>query len=250
MRWSELRWPEVAELPARRLVGILPVGAVEAHGPHLPLNTDEVIALAMAEEGGALLARAGWTAVLLPPISYVAAPFAASFPGTFSLSPELVTRLVLEVAENWARHGARALVLANAHLDPAHLKALEQARLDAAERLSMPVVFPNLARRPWALRLTEEFLSGACHAGCYETSIVLATRPDLVRMDLAHRLPANSTSLSEGIRQGKASFEELGGHQAYFGDPAAATEAEGRRTLSALGGIVADAALAVLGEAP
>jgi len=76
-----------------------------------------------------------------------------------------------------------------------------------------------------ALRLGDEFKSGACHAGSYETSLVLAASPFLVREEIATELDENPISLSRAIRDGKKTFLQAGGPQAYFGDPASATAA-------------------------
>ena len=72
---AELTWEEVRDLERARTVAILPVGALEAHGPHLPLATDVIIARAMARAGAERLAARGIGAVLLPPLPYTAAPF-------------------------------------------------------------------------------------------------------------------------------------------------------------------------------
>lgn len=239
--WEDMTWEEVRDLDRGRTVAILPVGAVEAHGPHLPLATDIVIARAMARAGAAELGARGIAAVILPPFAYTTAAFAAGFQGTVSLTPETVTAAVLDIARSLARQGFRALALANAHLDPDHLAALHAAVGRCREAGLLPVVFPDLTRRPWGKRLTDEFQSGACHAGRFEGSIVMAERPELVREALRAALPPNPTSLSEAIRARKRSFEEAGGPRAYFGDPAAATAAEGEETVRALGGILADA---------
>lgn len=111
----------------------------------------------------------------------------------------------------------------------------------------MAVAFPDLTRRPWALRLTDEFKSGACHAGRFEGSVVMARRPDLVREEIRGRLEPNPASLSEAIRSGKTSFEEAGGPRAYFGEPAAASFGEGEETLRTLGRILAEAVEQALG---
>ena len=102
----------------------------------------------------------------------------------------------------------------------------------------MTVAFPNLAAKPWALRLGEEFKSGACHAGQFETSIVLAERPELVRDAIRETLPPNPASISRAIREGKRDFDEAGGPRAYFGYPAQATAEEGRATVETLGAIL------------
>lgn len=249
LRLAEMTWEEARDLPRARLVALLPVGATEAHGPHLPLGTDGIIAGAMAEAGARRLAAAGYQPLLLPALEYTAAPFAAAFPGTVSVRPETVTALVVDLARSLAGHGVPVLALANAHLDPAHVASLHAAvERIRAEGLLRPV-FPDVTRKPWALRLTEEFRSGACHAGRYEGSIVLAARPDLVREEARRVLPPNPASLSRAIREGKCTFEEAGGPRAYFGDPAAATREEGVETLEVLGAILAEAVLEALGAA-
>jgi len=113
--------------------------------------------------------------------------------------------------------------------------------------VGLPVAFPNLAAKPWALRLSDEFRRGACHAGQFETSIVLAERPELVRDAAMAALPPNPASLSRAIRDGKRSFEEAGGARAYFGSPAQATAEEGRATIEVLGLILDEALQAELG---
>lgn len=241
--WTELTWEEVRDLDRARSVAVLPVGAVEAHGPHLPLGTDVVIAEAMAREGASRIAAAGLQAVLLPSIAFTAAPFAAAFPGTLAVSAETVTSLVLDLARELTRHGLAALAVANAHLDPAHRNALAGAAERAREDGSLPVIVPDLARRPWAARLTEEFRTGACHAGRFEGSIVMAERPALVRREIQDALPANPASLSDAIRTGASTFAEAGGPRAYFGWPADATAEEGRASVEALGRILCDAVL-------
>jgi creatinine amidohydrolase len=247
-----MAWEEVRDLDRARTVAVLPVGAIEAHGPHLPLATDVVIAEAMARAGAARIEAQGVPAVLLPPLAFTAAPFGAGFAGTISVAPATVTALVLDLARELTRHGFAALALANAHLDPAHLEALAGTVRQARGERLVPVVFPDLTRKPWASRLTDEFRSGACHAGRFEGSIVLAARPDLVREPLRRDLAPNPASLSTAIRNGARTFEEAGGPRAYFGWPADATADEGRATIETLGHILADAvreALAVKGAA-
>jgi creatinine amidohydrolase len=230
---ADLTWEDVRDLDRPRTVAVLPVGAIEAHGPHLPLATDVVIA----------------TALVLPALPFTAAPFGANFPGTLSVSAGAVTALILDLARELTRQQFAALAIANAHLDPAHLAALQAVVNDARDADLLPVAFPDLSRKPWAPRLTEEFRTGACHAGRYEGSVVLAERPDLVRNDVLASLPPNPASLSTAIREGARSFEQAGGARAYFGWPADATAAEGRETIETLGAILADAVAEALAPA-
>ena len=97
-RLSDMTWEEVRDADRINAVAILPVGAVEAHGPHLPLGTDVIIAEAMATSGAEKLANGGHTVLILPPLWYTAAAFAKAFPGTiggpltqdtFTFNPEL-----------------------------------------------------------------------------------------------------------------------------------------------------------------
>ena len=141
---------------------------------------------------------------------------------------------------------SRVLAVANAHLDPAHVAAIEAAVAQNRRENGARIVFPDVTKRPWALRLTQEFQSGACHAGRYESSIVMAARPELVREAIRRSLPANPRSLSLAIRSGQTSFEAAGGPRAYFGSPADAGPDEGARTIDVLGAILEEAVLAEL----
>lgn len=245
---SELTWEEARDLLARpEAVAILPVGAIEAHGPHLPLSTDVVISEAMASAAARKLAARGHEVLLLPTLAYTAAGFAGAFPGTVSLEPATVTATIVEIARSLAAHGLGTLAIANSHLDPAHLGAIERAEATLQNASTLTIVFPDITRKPWALRLGEEFRSGACHAGSFETSMVLAVRPELVREGVRESLPANPASLSEAIRRGVRNFEDAGGPRAYFGYPARASAGEGAATIEALGSILEEAVLDALG---
>ena len=97
-----------------RAVAVLPVGAIEAHGPHLPTGTDNLIALAMAEECARRLGARGLEALVLPPVIYTAAPFASGFAGTLSVRPETTTALIVDVGNALAANGVQTLAVANA----------------------------------------------------------------------------------------------------------------------------------------
>ena len=239
---AQLTWEEVRDLDRAATMVVLPVGAIEAHGPHLPLDTDVVIATAMARAGARRLG-ARHVVLILPALAYTAAPFAAAFQGTLSISGITVTGIIVDLARSLSEQGFRLLAIANAHLDPEHLTALNEAvKLGRADGL-LPIIFPDLTRRPWGSRLGEEFKSGACHAGQFETSIVLHERADAVRHEVRQSLAPNPQSLSEAIKAGKQTFAEAGGPRAYFGDPASATLDEGSHLVEALGSVLEDAVM-------
>lgn len=238
--WQDLAWPQFEEGEGPS-VALLPIGSLEAHGPHLPVGTDVLISEAMAREGARALAGEGYRPLLLPAIPYSPAPFAEEFTGTLSIRPTTLTALLVDLARSLAKQRVAALAIANSHFDPANLDALAAARDDIQRDLPIRFAYPDLTRRKMAERLTEEFRSGACHAGRYETSILLAERPDLVHEGIRHKLDEVPVSLVEAIRAGKRTFRQAGGPNAYFGAPAHATVAEGRATVALLGEILAEA---------
>jgi creatinine amidohydrolase len=241
-----MTYEEAARVAADGAVALLPAGATEAHGPHLPLSTDVVISETAALRAATALRKAGRGAVVLPPLAYAVTEFAADFGGTISLPLETATALARDVILGAGRAGFAGVVVCNAHLEPGNLKALKGAVAQAAER-GVAAVFPDVTRKPHALRLGEEFASGACHAGSYETSLVLAADPFLVHTEVAETLEPNPSSLSVAIREGKRSFLEAGGPRAYFGYPAEATAAEGEQLYAELVDIFVTAAEALLG---
>lgn len=248
MNWQDLSLTELEETCSRGpVVAILPLGAIEAHGPHLPVGTDVWIAEAMARAGAERLGEEGTAVLILPPLSYAPAPFANAHAGTLSIRPETLSALVVDLGEAIAQRGVAVLALANAHFDPEQIAAVRSAVdvLRTAGRLK--VAFPDLTRRRLAERLGQEFRTGACHAGSYESSILLAERPDLVDDETRRQLPPLPVSLVEAARQGRRTFGEAGLDLAYCGDPAAASVAEGRALVAELGEILAEAVRAELG---
>jgi creatinine amidohydrolase len=243
---AAMTWTEVRALPHNRTVAILPTAAVEAHGPHLPLGTDIVIAEAMARAGAARLSARDLHVLVVPTIAFAPAPFAAAFAGTIDTPAAATTMMVLGIARSLAAHGIRVTAVANAHHDPAHVAALREAAARAAMEGGGALVFPDLTRRHWAEKLTPEFRSGACHAGRYEGSVVLAEQPEAVNTTVMQSLPPNPRSLVDAIRMGHVTFAECGGADAYFGFPAEATADEGRQIVETLGAILEEAVMEAL----
>jgi creatinine amidohydrolase len=193
----------------------------------------------MADAAAALLRARGRRVLVLPSFPYGVTVCAAEFFGTLSVSAQTVQSLVVDVAAALRGRGCAKLGLVNAHLEPANRHAL-RAAAQAATAAGLPTVLPDVVRRVYAERLGAEFKSGACHAGDFEGSLVLALRPDLVREGLRVALPENPTSLGAALAAGKRQFKEAGGPQAYFGAPAAASAEHGRALLRELAAIVAD----------
>lgn len=223
-------WEDLQALAREGAVALLPVGATEAHGPHLPLDTDVIIAEEVARRAQDLLSQAGRRSVIFPALAYGVTEFARDFPGTVTIAPATLEALVVDVARSLHGQGFSPLVLVNHHLEPAHFEALHRAAEAAAPAT---VLVPDHRRRPWAPQLGEEFCVGGSHAGRYETSLVLAAAPGRV-LEERRALPRLDVNLGKQIRGGATSFLEIGGERAYFGDPAAATAEEGDRLFGVL----------------
>ena len=232
---SELSWPEVKSLGEAGAWVLLPMGSTEAHGPHLPLCTDTLLSEQVAEQAAQKLSDEHQIDVIVgPSMPFGVTDFAAPFAGTISLREETLRGVIDDVVASLAKHGLKRICLINNHLEPGQLKVLTQAAEQWTERGDVTVIFANNCTKRWARTLTDEFKSGACHAGQYETSLVLAARPDLVKQDVARDLTANPTSLSWAIRDGAKDFVEAGGPNAYFGYPEAGTVEEGHESYALL----------------
>ncbi|MGH6873059.1 MAG: creatininase family protein [Rhizomicrobium sp.] len=245
--FAENAWTTVRDAlqAGKTAVAILPCGATEAHGPHLPLNTDVIISQTMATRALPALALRGYAAAVLPPLAYMPAEYAQAFPGTITVSAATAKALLVDIAMSLKAQGFACLALANSHFDPANVAVLREAA-DAIRGQGLPVAFPDFTRRKLAQMLTAEFQSGACHAGQFETSLIMAARPDLVDESGRLALTDNPASLTEAFAKGARSFAEAGGPDAYFGYPRRASAAEGEESFRIMAAALAAAVDAAL----
>jgi len=246
--FHDLTWKEAAEAIGRGAVMILPVGSTEAHGPHLPLATDVIISEEMSRRAAGKLSAQGILAFVLPPIAYSVTDFSSDFAGTISISKVTATALICDICISLYKQRARLVVISNSHLEPEHIAAINAAIEQVKQETGRAVAFPDKRRRRWAATLTEEFRRGDCHAGAYESSLVMAARPELVREDLRRELERVPISIAEKIRDGAHTFKEAGGEQAYFGSPREATRAEGEASYEALAQMLVTAVIEALAQ--
>lgn len=242
-RLAERTWPEAARLAADpRSVVLLPLGAIEQHGPHLPLLVDWLGAEELARRVAPLLRRAGYRPLLLPGLPYGASPLARGFAGTISLSQRTLVTVVSEILGALIGQGFRRFVLANYQADPAHLAALARIKQVAERHRGVRVAFAGFAPtaraqaamvNPRVLRLLRSPRpKHEWHSGELETAFVLATRPALARRRLARRLPPHWIDVRSALRAGKTTFREMDpSGRGYFGWPAAARASTGRAAL-------------------
>jgi creatinine amidohydrolase len=227
---SQMTWTEVDEAMKDRPVALIPVGAVEAHGPHLPLETDTVIATEMARRGATKLKESGVSSLILPPVYFTVADFGADFAGTLSLPAETSTLLLRDVAVAAGRK-FRAVCFVNIHLEPRHLECLKKAVEDAGKQ-GVSVCFTDITKKRWAELLGDAYRQGD-HGGAFETSLMMAAAPDQVRERERISLPPMEGLLA-AMKKGAKTFLEAGGEDAYFGDPTAASAEEGESLFEGL----------------
>ncbi|MEN3331142.1 MAG: creatinine amidohydrolase [Blastocatellia bacterium] len=244
--FQHLTWKEADEAIGRGAVMILPIGSTEAHGPHLPLATDVIISEEMSRRAAGKLEEQGINAFVLPPLAYSVTDFSSDFAGTISIRKATATLLIRDICTSLYKQGARLVAISNSHLEPEHIAAINDAIGQVKQETGRAVAFPDKRRRRWAATLTAEFQRGDCHAGSYETSLVMAARPELVREALRRALDRVPISIAEKIRDGARTFKEAGGEQAYFGSPSEATRAEGEASYEALATMLATAVIEAL----
>ena len=234
LSFQNLSWKEAGEALQRGAVLFLPVGSTEAHGPHLPLATDVIISEEMCRRAAQKLVESGIPSFVLPAITYSVTDFSSNFPGSISIKKSTATAVLRDVCVSLYNQGAKLIAIANSHLEPEHVNSITDAIELVRTETGRTVVFPDKRRRRWAESLTEEFRRGDCHAGSYETSLVLASRPELVREEIREGLKQVPISISDKIKEGAKNFSEAGGTEAYFGDPKAASREEGETVYEAL----------------
>ncbi|MBB2976918.1 creatinine amidohydrolase [Microbacterium endophyticum] len=213
-----------AFLEAEGRVAVMPFGALEQHGPHLPLSTDTLQAEALAATIAERISGA-----LIPAMPYGNTWSNDALPGTVSLSADTVTAVCSDIALSLERAGFDLLVVVNG--DFGNRLPLHRAAEAAAARGGMPVLvldYPGLAEIGDAVKETPWAAPGLCHAEEIETSLVLAIAPELVDREryVAEypQLPADF-----GLRQmALAPLSDSG----VFGDPRPASAEKGNRILS------------------
>lgn len=216
---ADATWPSIAPKP----LVLVPVGSIEQHGPHLPLDTDTAIAVAVATE---VAGRLGGDVLIAPPVSYGSSGEHQSFAGTSSIGSEALQLFVVELVRSMSTWAGR-IVFVNAH--GGNVAALGKATFQLkAEGHDVG----------WAACATETV---DLHAGFTETSLMLHIRPESVRVDLAEAgdtrpLP---TILPLMMAGGIAAVSPNG----VLGDPAGATAEHGAQVLATMAAEIADLVL-------
>jgi creatinine amidohydrolase len=180
VRWQKLRRDEIAALAEHDPVLLLPIGAIEQHGPHLPVDTDANSVSTIAERAAARVGPDG--ALVLPTIHWGLSPYWMPFAGTITLRPETILALISDIGRSVAGHGFRRLVIINGHGGNGGIIGVAATQLaDHGLRA--------IALSYWALlgsdlgSITPADHGHIGHAGQTETSLQLHLQPDRVASD-------------------------------------------------------------------
>jgi creatinine amidohydrolase len=223
---SGATWPEIRSAWEGGKAAIVAFGAQEEHGPHCPLATDTLIARGLAARLAEEL-----DAVLLPAIPYGESWSTSGYPGTVSLAPETVKRIMVDVGSSLKTQGARALVIVNGHFGnraPLELACRELKLIHSFPALL--VDYPGLAELAGGICESRPAAPMFYHADEVETSLMLALAPEHVKMERAAAEYPDfpPTFGSEPVLLD--SFCRSG----VFGDPRPATAEKGEKLLSGL----------------
>lgn len=211
--WADMTTAEIAAADTSDWLAVIALGAIEQHGPHLPMATDSLI-------GSALLALAfdkideGLPVIAMPMIEVGASDEHLSFAGTVSHGAADIASLVTATAEAAIRAGVRKIVLINAHGGNSPL--LDIVTRDLRVRHAALAVATSWSRFgvPDGIVEDEEIAIGI-HGGLIETSLMLYLRPETVKLELAEDFPSLQTTLAEQFDHlrayGKVSFGWMAG---------------------------------------
>ncbi|MGF7238894.1 MAG: creatininase family protein [Frankia sp.] len=233
--FADLRAPQVADL-SPDAIAVLPIGAIEQHGPHLPLSTDLVVADSLARDAVAAFGDEH-DLMLLPSLAYSKSNEHAWSAGTMWLSAATMLAVLDDLARCLATTSVRTLVLLNGHGGNSALLQVASRDLRLAYGLRTFVMHPSLPPDQGGSSPASELGMGI-HAGFEETSLLLHLRPDLVRLELGVRSVPEHLASYERVRFGGAvSFGWLSddfGTDGTIGDPTGATAGHGKSQYEAM----------------
>ncbi len=242
-----MTYPQVERLAARADLALLPVGPPQAHGPHLSIGTDYIVARDLCERAARDLAARDLECLVAPLLPYCLAEVARPFPGTISVRAEVVTEIVADICRDLAHSDFRRTLIVSGHAQGENLAAQRAGAEEAGTLAWVPRWYSDALPKLLHL-LKEDHLEHDIHAGEWETALVLLRAPELVDRKYLDALSPNweTRDIPERRAAGARTFPELGVPEAYTGDPQRATSEIAETLYAALGEFVAEEGTALL----
>lgn len=229
--YQHYTWVEIKEVAKRNPVVVIPVGSVEDHGPHLPLDTDNFLIWSICEEAAR---RASGDILLMPLIPYGFETHHMDFPGTIDIHMEHMLHFVLDVTKSVAHHGFDRILLADGHGSNMPILDLVARRtILETNALCAPFLWPSLALKE-IRGVRESGRGGMSHACELETSVYLHLDHERVQMDKAQKemeQPASDYIWSDLLNPGPVRMMDVWtrfSKSGVNGDPTLATREKGR----------------------
>jgi creatinine amidohydrolase len=229
--YQHYTWVEMKEVAARNPVVVVPVGSVEDHGPHLPLDTDNFLIWSICEEAAR---RAAGDILLMPLIPYGFETHHMDFPGTIDIHMEHMLHFVLDVTKSVARHGFTRILLADGHGSNMPILDLVARRtILETDALCAPFLWPSLALGE-IREVRESGRGGMSHACELETSVYLYLDRERVQIDKARKemeQPQSEFIWSDLLNPGPVRMMDIWtrfSKTGVNGDPTLATAEKGR----------------------
>lgn len=244
---ADMTYPEVEQAIRDGAIALWALGVIEQHGPHLPLGTDVYVPMARLRRVRGILAGRGIQALIVPAFYWGVNHVTGLFLGTFHLRPEVMLDVMVDTFRSLKKDGFQKAFCLSGHGDALHNRTVDagvvrgraETGLDAyvilseglLKRLGLDPAQPHLVVTPNE-RTSGTFMD--VHAGDWETSVVMAEYPDLVREKIARTLPATDfgpADLAEWRQGGEHARRKT--PQGYLGNPAMADAERGAQDLEA-----------------
>ncbi|MBS3749468.1 MAG: creatininase family protein [Candidatus Thermoplasmatota archaeon] len=234
IRFEELSWKQIDALDQSKTIFLLPISPLEEHGPHLPVGTDLLTAQDTAQQAIIILQKKhpSFIFVLLPFIPLGFAGFNTDFPGTVSVSSNVIKKVIYAYGKMLASQGFMHLLICTYHVALAHLKGIHAAKQKLRRKYDLVIC------EPWSAMFYSDQIAKKepkvefdtkkeVHAGFRETSLMKYTHPGLVDSTYKDLPLVFSEKIFSPISAFK-SFKQLGITQGYVGSPSKADESYGK----------------------
>lgn len=234
---GDLAWPDAEKAIADEKVVLIPLGSVEQHGPHLPLDTDTVTAYEVCKKIGQKIPKA---VVVMPPVYYTPAEISMGFPGTIDIEPTHFIDYLYDICNSLVKHGFKRIVMVSGHgINPPYMQIVSMMVTARHAAICAGAAYFDFAKPS-----VRKIVSHGAHACEFETSMLLALKPESVQMSRAVR----EWNIYMGLKDSKYAWRNFIDRSPIFfidhlsrfsetgimGDPTKATKKKGEQLLEVI----------------